>query len=343
MTIYATYFDNNFLVRGIACLESLIAESASQPRILILTLDKTCEATLRRLGQIGGVSLEIIALSELERLYPGLLAAKAGRTLIEYYYTLSPFLCGEALKRTQAGEYAIYLDADMFFYSDPGEAIDQATDAEVAIVEHRFPANIAFLERFGRFNVGWIMFRRGEIASRCVARWQTQCLDWCFSIVEETRFGDQKYLDAWPREIKSLVIIDHPGVNLAPWNVARHRLSMDGTTIMVDNRRLIFFHFHKLRQLRRSIYEVDMLGYGETFEGTLGSQVYARYLRALEPIEHRLHLEFDWAPTAPITHQRTSRESIRAWLAGVERLFQGTRLIFRNGKVLRPWRALRYL
>jgi hypothetical protein len=256
---------------------------------------------------------------------------------------LSPFLCGEALKRTHDGEDAIYLDADMFFYSDPAEAIDQAVGAEVAIVEHRFPANLSFLERFGRFNVGWIMFKHGEVASRCVARWQAQCLDWCFSIVEDTRFADQKYLDAWPREIKSLVIIDHPGVNLAPWNVARHRLSMDGTTILIDDRRLIFFHFHKLRQLRRSLYEVDMLGYGETFEGVLGSQVYGRYLRALERIEHQLHLEFDWAPTAPITHPRPTRESMRAWLAGAKRLFRGTRFIFRNGEMLSPWRALRYL
>ena len=222
VTIYATYFDSDYLVRGLAGLKSVVARSADRPRLLVLALDDACAKTVRRLGpKLGFEHLEIMPLAQLEATYPALATAKSQRSRIEYYFTLTPFLCAEALKRAGSGEHAVYLDADLFFYSDPQTALRAAGKSNVAVVEHRFPPAFAYLaDSYGRFNVGWIAFLQSEEARFCVARWQQQCIQWCADHVETGRFADQKYLDSWPQQVVSLSIIDHPGVDVAPWNVA---------------------------------------------------------------------------------------------------------------------------
>src|SRR6516165_12128311 len=117
MTLFATYFDYNFLARGVACIESLIAQSTVSPRVLILALDEACESALRRIENFRSVPIEILPLSELERHHPELIDLKRTRTRVDYYFTLSPFLCAEAVKRLcRAEEYAVYIDADLFFF-----------------------------------------------------------------------------------------------------------------------------------------------------------------------------------------------------------------------------------
>jgi hypothetical protein len=51
--------------------------------------------------------------------------------------------------------------------------------------------------------------------------WQEQCLEWCYARVEPGRFGDQKYLDAWPEQFPAAVhILRQTDKTLAPWNAS---------------------------------------------------------------------------------------------------------------------------
>src|ERR1700687_4040804 len=252
MTIYVTYFDCNFLTRGLACLESLVTRSATAPRILVLALDAGCANVLARLWPaIGrGSELEIMTLEALEREHYALGAAKATRSALEYYFTLTPFVCAEALARTRENEYAVYIDADIFFFQDPDIALKAADGASIGLVEHRFPESFHhYAKLYGRFNVGWIAFRAAPETQACIARWQKECLEFCGDRPELGGYGDQKYLDAWPAQMKSLKILDHSGINLAPWNFARHRLARgNDNEIKVDGSDVIFFHFSRLRR-----------------------------------------------------------------------------------------------
>lgn len=349
--IYATYFDSNFLARGLACIESLFAHCRTPITVLVLALDDACAAAVRQLTReaepFGRV--EVVTLAELERRHPELESVRSGRSRIGYYFTLTPFLCAEAMRRTDEADYAVYVDADLYFSSDPQAALTPVAGAEIAIVEHRFPPRLSHLnEIFGRFNVGWIAFRKRPEAAARIAQWQSQCLEWCAELPEPGRFGDQKYLEGWAQEGGSKVKINpHPGVNLAPWNVAGHRLTVAaGGGVKVDGADLVCFHFHHLNRLGSDLYEADFRAFGR-IDRVLRGAIYRPYLLALQRIEACLVAELDWRPPAAsvwaMTMPKPRWRKLAAWPFRAARLFARRRVIFERGEPLSPVQGLRWV
>jgi hypothetical protein len=96
---------------------------------------------------------------------------------------------------------------------------------------------------FGRFNVAWLTYRRCTEGLDCLNTYKADCAAWCYDRVENARFGDQKYLDAWPGRYPSLKIIEHKGFNLANWNMHNYMIRFKNGLVMIDNDPLVFFHF----------------------------------------------------------------------------------------------------
>jgi hypothetical protein len=276
-----TYFDARYLPRGLALLESLRAH-AGPFRLFVLCLDEATQASMA-----GRPDVVALRLDELEREQPELLAAKAGRSWLEYYYTCTPALIASVLRRFPGVQLLTYLDADLYFFSSPAPIDAEIGDAGIAIVEHRFPESLRHLEAYGRFNVGWVTFRRETEALRCLETWREQCLAWCYDQVETDRFADQKYLDAWPRLYQGVAIIRHKGANLAPWNVARYALREDAGRVLVDESPLHFYHFHGLHYERPGPVRSGLAPYGARLTPTLRQHVYRPYLRALCALERQ--------------------------------------------------------
>ena len=114
MIHYCTYFDSNYLTRAVAMHASLVRHSPSFT-LWALCLD---DAAFDVVAALDVASLRPIRLSDLEAADPGLLAAKADRSTIEYYFTLTPFLpayCFDASHRPLQGTPA---DAP-FHFPDP--------------------------------------------------------------------------------------------------------------------------------------------------------------------------------------------------------------------------------
>lgn len=134
-----------------------------------------------------------------------------------------------------------YLDADLFFFSDPKVVFDEIGKRSIGITPHRFSPDKKYLEANGLFNVGWVT-ARGEVGVKCIAKWAAECREKCSL---QDGCGDQKYLDSWPAEYgDDLCVIENPGVNLAPWNLPNYKLS---TGPRVEVRSVVFYHFHEFQ------------------------------------------------------------------------------------------------
>ena len=120
--------------------------------------------------------------------------------------------------------------------------------------------------------------------------WREQCLDWCFDRVEPTRFGDQKYLDEWPSRYAGVVVFQHEGAGLAPWNVANHRFRSEGSRVFVDTDPLVFYHFSDLRVINRWLYDPGLWRYRETMDPTVKRHIYLPYVRELRTAGKLIHL-----------------------------------------------------
>src|SRR5258706_12876146 len=112
---YCTYFDSRYLSRGLALLGSL--ERHARPfRLWVLCLDAATEGCLNAL-QLD--YLVAVGLPQLEAADPELLATRASRSLIEYYFTSTPCWIRYVHERLPQGADLTYLDADLYFFSDP--------------------------------------------------------------------------------------------------------------------------------------------------------------------------------------------------------------------------------
>lgn len=250
----------------------------------MLCLDDATHSILSGLQQDNLIP---IPLHEVESWDERLLVAKGNRSRIEYYFTLSPVLPLFLLDRFPDMDMITYLDADLYFYSDPKPIFDELGDRSLLIVGHRFPEHLKRLDINGRFNVQHQIFRNDEQGRDCLERWRNQCLEWCYDRPEDGKFADQKYLDEWPNIYDRLVILQHKGAGLAPWNWSRYRIEVDDDQARIDGQPLIFYHFHGLKFLSKCLIIDGTKNYGKMTEEYL-QWFYGGYMRELESTIHWL-------------------------------------------------------
>lgn len=275
MRFLCTYFDARYLSRGMALYRSLQAHAGSF-RLFVLCLDDVAYAAMA-----AQRDLVCIRMCDFERELPELAEARKNRSLLEYYYTCTPALMTYVFDHHPEVGLLTYLDADLYFFSSPEPLYDEIGSGSVGIIEHRFPQALRGLEEYGRFNVGWVTFRRDPGAWRCLERWRGQCVAWCYDRVEPGRFADQKYLDEWPSLFERVTIVQHKGANVAPWNVSRYAVRNVSGQVLVDEVPLIFYHFHGLRWVRPGPFASGLTTYSAEMTPELRRHVYRPYLRAL--------------------------------------------------------------
>lgn len=283
---FCTYFDRNYLVRGVTLYRSLVRH-CGQFRLYVLCLDSFSYEAVLKLSLQHVVPIYI---GELEAADQQLLAAKADRSAIEYYFTCTAPLMLYLIRRFPEIEVITYLDSDLFFFADPQPIFAEMDGRSVLIVEHRFPPHLAHLNLWGRYNVGLLATRVDESGLACLRWWRERCLEWCFDRLEGNRYADQKYLDEWPSRFEGVGTLQHKGAGLAPWNVAGYTLSERDGAVFVDSEPLIYYHFHALRVFSPYVFEARVEDYQVTMAGALAKGVYRPYLRQLQAEMRRAHV-----------------------------------------------------
>ena len=278
MRYFCTYFDIHYLSRGLALHRSLLVH-AGDFELVVLCMDEAVEASLRRkaLPQV-----RLLPVGSLEAGNPALAAARSDRTNLEFYFTCTSWLMQHLLAQLPAGELLTYLDADLYFFGSPQPVYDEIGEASVAITPHRFPATLTHLERYGKFNVGWVSLRNDATGRACAADWAVKCAAWCFSFLEGDRYADQKYLDAWTTQFPGTVSLTQPGINAAPWNVKDCTIKAGKQGVRINRHPLIFYHFHALVHLGNQLYDPSLHKYDAVMTRGLRESVYLPYLALLE-------------------------------------------------------------
>lgn len=271
---FCTYFDSNYLVKGLVLYKSLERHAASF-RLWVLCLDGLTYEILR---QLDLPHIRPISIDEVERGDEALAKVKSNRSQVEYYFTCTPSMILHIFRNHAEVDLITYVDSDLFFFSDPARIYSELADGSALIVGHHFPQHLRELEVFGIYNVGLLSFRRDRSAFECLEWWRERCLEWCYDRVEDGRFADQKYLDDWPTRFKRIIVLQQKGAGLAPWNLANYRLTMKDGKPMVDSDPLIFFHFHQLKKLTGWLYDPGLARFGNHPDAILKQQIYRPYI-----------------------------------------------------------------
>lgn len=289
MYYFCTYFDSHYLPKGLALYRSL-AHHCDSFKLWILCFDDPTYEVLSRM-KLPGVHL--IPLKEFEQSNNELLKVKAGRSLVEYYWTCTPFLLLHILRHQRETDVITYLDADLFFFGDPRPIYEELGNHSILIIKHRFGPDLMHLtEGFGIYNVGLLSFRNNTPGLRCLRWWRDRCLEWCFNRVEDDRFADQKYLDDWPTRFLDVVVLQHEGAGLAPWNVYQYRVHRVNGSVMVNSKPLVFYHFHGFHMINKWIYEPLEWCYHYAISREVKKLIYAPYVREVQQIAQELNKRY---------------------------------------------------
>jgi hypothetical protein len=282
--VYCTYFDSAYMACGIVMLRSLRRHDPAAG-ILVLALDEMCARVLRD-GFPG--EFRVIETETLHTADPVLRRIREQRSTWAYYATQKPALARFAMESDPRPEAVMSIDADTWFFGDPLAMFEEVGAASVGLSPNRFHAATRHQIIYGLYGGGCVYWRNDETGRRCLADWRDDCLAWCAEEVQpDGRFMNQGYLNLWPERYTGVHVIQHPGANLAPWNVDGHLLACDGRNVTVDGRPLIFYHFsgvHRDAEGRWYSYSPHL---NRQFDLACES-IYHPYLRALEAESGRL-------------------------------------------------------
>ena len=287
--VYCTYFDHNYLSRGLALYHSL-ARHEPGARLWVLCLSEACYKTLLACDLPNLVPRR---LADFEAADPQVAATKPTRSTVEYYFTCSPAWMLYVANNEPDAAWVTYLDSDLFFFSSPDPIYEEMRGAEIGIIPHRFTRRLAAHRRFGLYNVGWVSIRRREQGIAALNWWRERCIEWCHDYVDGDRFADQRYLDRLPGMFSGVHVIGHLGANLAPWNFADLRLEWRDGSVFVEGRYpLLFFHFQGVKREGRYYFNSHRL-FHAPFPTLVRERIYQPYIAALAAGEREAaaHLE----------------------------------------------------
>lgn len=271
---FCSYFDKGYLFRGLTLYNSLLTHSRDFT-LWVLCMDQTTYDTLKKLNL---KNLEVIALEDFED--QELLAVKGKREIFEYYWTCTPSLPLFILKKHPEFRDIAYLDADLYFFSQPQPIYEELGAESIMIISHRYSADLKYLQKeSGIYNVGMLIFKNDEVGLTCLKWWREKCLEWCHAYYEDGKYGDQMYLNDWPQRFPEVHVLEHKGAGLAPWNISQYQIKKYKDQILVDGEPLIFYHFHALAIYRDMTFKTHKLLYRVSRQQH--QLIYEPYLKAL--------------------------------------------------------------
>ena len=241
MINFCTLFDSNYINYGLTLYKSLL-KHCDDFHLYIFAFDDKCEEELKKRSL---KNVTVISLAEFED--EKLLAIKDDRSKGEYCWTCTPSVILYAIKKFQL-ESCTYLDADLYFFSNPKPLIDELGDKSVSIIEHRYTPKYDHSEISGKYCVQFMTFKNNKQGLEVLNWWRDRCIEWCYSIPEDGKFGDQKYLDDWTTRFECVKELQNIGGGVAPWNINNYELDSKDDVIYVKEGaredKLIFYHLH---------------------------------------------------------------------------------------------------
>lgn len=253
MIYFCTYFDINYLPRAMAMYNSLLLHCEEFHLYMLCFDDESVES----IESLNLKHATVIPSNTFESGDERLSSTKKDRTRLEYYYTCGPSLPLYILKNFPDVDMITYLDADLFFYSNPRPLIDEIDGYSIGITLHNFPEHRA-APSTGKYNVGWLSFRRDQNGLSCLRWWREKCIEWCYERFENGKYADQLYLDEWPTLFAGVKVLSHKGANVAAWNIVDYDIYDGDNAVMVSGFPLIFYHYHGFKQVSRYLYNTNL-------------------------------------------------------------------------------------
>lgn len=277
--LVCTVFDKDYLLKGLAMINSIQKTSPRVTKFWVLCLD---DDTFRQLEKLRLEDLVLVNIDDFAD--KEVLALREVRAWREFCWTLAASFLHFVNSISPIGTIVAYVDADCYFFSDLTIITDALnSNYQILIHEHRFsPDRLKWEKSSGRFNVGVVAGIVGDQFNLCISNWRKQVIAECVLDPENGKCGDQTYLNSWPEKYTKLLIMPQKGAGVGPWNMANYVISQESKKIKIDEENLIFFHFSRFKIARiNSFFSLYICAEGYGVPKNVENVIYRKYAKSL--------------------------------------------------------------
>ena len=288
--IFCTLFNSKYLDKGITLYNSL-KNVCKDFKLYIFALDSITYNVLLdlKLENVVAISMEEFENTEL-------LKVKKERSAAEYCWTCTPSTISYVFE-TYHEKICTYIDADMYFYSDPEPIFDemQSNNNSIIIIGHRFPKRIEEKKNkiHGKYCVEFNTFVNNDIGNKCLEWWKKSCINKChYSKKVNECVGDQTYLEEFEARFSGVQVSSIIGAGVAPWNVRNYSFfEKDGRIVLKEQSnvcQMIFYHFQNIRYMPFNLVNIN----SGTCSRFVKNRIYKSYLMEIEQTRRILFCKY---------------------------------------------------
>ncbi len=241
--VFFSIVSSNYLAYARTLMGSIREHYPDAPRYLLLADKEPGD------GQSDLGLFELVLASELP--VPHLEHMALRYSILEFNTALKPFAFQWLAERYQT-RTIVYLDPDILVLAPLANVLAATSSGALAVITPHLTAPLTddlspselSIMRAGAYNLGFIALGAHPNRSDLV-RWWAERLEFG-ALVDPCAgtFTDQKWIDLVPGLFPDVVILRHPGYNLAYWNLA-HRAVTQGAdgSLFANGQRVSFVHF----------------------------------------------------------------------------------------------------
>lgn len=227
--------------RALTMMESLYKEDKNL-KFIVLALDIK---TVSKIKNLDLKYIEIVNSVNFFKKYPSLKNQQRLRKFNEFCYMLTPFLIDYCLRNLKISKI-FYVDADLYFFDDCLSITKKLNKYSIICSVHNFDKKNKFQEKInGKFNVGFLGFKKNNLGLECLDEWKKKCF---FSTTLNDSFssvvrGDQLYLNNWPSIYKkNFLPINNKNFNIGAWNVKNYKFKRKKDYLFVNGKKVLMMH-----------------------------------------------------------------------------------------------------
>jgi lipopolysaccharide biosynthesis glycosyltransferase len=243
MNIVFTICSNNYLAQAITLGKSLLKYNPDYTFKIGLVDKKNSEIDYKTVP-FEIVEVENIGITAFDEMFKQYSITELNTAVKPYYFqfffrTLPEF------------DKCIYLDPDVLVYQSFTELEEVLETNEIAITPHftspinddKFQAENDFLNA-GLYNLGFIALKKGVESQKLIEWWSQRLLTKAYVDFARGMFTDQLWINFAPLFFEKVHIFNHPGYNIAYWNL-HERVIKSPETVIKNNISypLVFYHF----------------------------------------------------------------------------------------------------
>lgn len=251
MLVFCTLFSKEYERQGKVLLES-IRKFHPNSEIYVLALDDETKIE----EKYGIKIIRLNRSSHFKKYFSTFLSQ--GRSRSESIYAIKPIFIEYCFGMIDSNDYLVYSDADIKFYTNLDEPKIKKTGQSVFLSPHKFTSLSMRNSVFGKYNAGFIIFRKDEQSQEVLNKWCDRCKESTSTKSLPEIYADQKYLEKIPSEFSNFQELDSSIINVGSWAFDNQTKFTSKNPLTINNKEIACFHFHNLILRKRKYYLVDL-------------------------------------------------------------------------------------